>query len=145
MPDIVVTVPMTFTHTAAPGKVGLEAWIAEGDAAGTKWSGVLWGFTVAGGGPNIKPGERVYIVCEGKLRGYSPLVNLVQISWLYWELVRGGDAVAVTLPEPIKGFQGWRYRWWGRHSEIPFPEWDKGAPPKKKRSKAEVDEPGQLF
>lgn len=114
MSDIVVTVPKSF---------GLAEWIAEGDPAGTEWSGELWGFTVRGGRPNIQPGERVYIVCEDRLRGYAPIVRMDQLGPRYWELGRGGDAVAVTLPQNITGFRGWRYRWWNRENEIPFPEW----------------------
>lgn len=123
MSDIVVTVPKTFTHFAAPGKKGLAAWVAEGDAAGDEWSGTLWGFSVGGARPSINPGERVYIVCEGKLRGCAPLVRIDQIGARYWELGRGDGAVACTLPAGIKGFQGWRYRWWDRVIEIPFPNW----------------------
>jgi hypothetical protein len=127
--DVVVTVPKSFTHPDAPGKRGLAAWIAEGDPAGSKWSGTRWSFTVAGPKPEIGPGERVYIVCEGRLRGYAPLVTVrcagdpKQRGFNRWELIRGGDAVAVTIPDRIKGFQGWRYRWWDRKDEIPFPEW----------------------
>lgn len=38
-------------------------------------------------------------------------------------LVRRAGAVAVTIPEPITGFRGWRYRWWPREAEVPFPDW----------------------
>lgn len=114
MSDVVVTVPMSF---------GLDNWIAEGDAAGDKWSGQLWDFGVAGGRPDITIGERVYIVYNKKLRGYAPLVELQEAGWNYWYLVRGGDAVAVTIPEPIIGFRGWRRRWWKRDIEVPFQEW----------------------
>jgi hypothetical protein len=38
-------------------------------------------------------------------------------------LVRHAGAVACTIPEPIRGFQGWRYRWWDRSVEVPFPTW----------------------
>jgi hypothetical protein len=120
--DIVVTVPKTFTHECAPGKRGLAAWIAEGDAAGETWSGTHWSFTVGGAEPNILIGERVYVVCEGRLRGYAPLVELSRDGYR-WELIRGGGAVAITIPEAIKGFRGWRYRWWRRDEEIPFPRW----------------------
>ena len=41
MSDVVVTVPKNFRCC---GKVGLAAWIAEGDAAGEKWSGEEWHF-----------------------------------------------------------------------------------------------------
>lgn len=123
MSDIVVTVPKTFRHVAAPDAKGLAAWCAEGDCAGAEWSGELWGFTVAGPRPDIRKGDRVYIVCEDLLRGYAPLVDLVQLGDRYWELVRGGGAVGVTLPQKVVGFRGWRRRWWEREAEIPFPNW----------------------
>jgi hypothetical protein len=34
-------------------------------------------------------------------------------------MVRKADPIG----EPIRGFQGWRYRWWEREDERPFPEW----------------------
>lgn len=125
MSDIVVTVPKTFTHPCAPGK-GLSAWIAEGDAAGDvddEWGPDDYCFSVAGGRPNINPGERVYIVCEGRIRGYAPLVELQELGPAYWGLIRSGGAVAVTIPERVQGFRGWRYRWWKREDEVPFPDW----------------------
>lgn len=122
MSDVVVTVPKTFTHPYAPGKVGLAAWVAEGDAAGQPWTGDLWDFTTYGGRPSIAPGERVYVVCEGKLRGYAPLVELIAEGRCL-TFMRGGGAVAVTIQAPITGFRGWRYRWWERADEVPFPEW----------------------
>jgi hypothetical protein len=115
MPDVVVTIPKSF---------GLAKWIAEGDAAGMEWSGKYYYFSIGGGQPKIEAGERVYIVYDGKLRGYAPLFQL------YWDysirrggLVRAGGAVAVTIPEPVKGFRGWRYRWWERSKETCFPDW----------------------
>ena len=111
--DVVVTVPKSF---------GLKQWIHEGDPAGTPWSGQLWAFYFGGAKPNIKVGERVYVVCEGKLRGYAPLHRLD------WDgnrgaFIRKGNAVAVTLKETVTGFRGWRYRWWDYTQEIPFPDW----------------------
>ena len=73
MPDVVVTVPKNFEYA---GLVGIEAWIREGDAAGDPWSGEEWHFYLGGPRPKIEPGERVYIVCNGKLRGYAPLVRM---------------------------------------------------------------------
>lgn len=116
MSDVVVTVPLWF---------GLHHWIAEGDAAGEPWSGQLWDFSVSGPRPDVQPGERVYIVFNKKLRGYAPLVHIEQLGSNYWSLVRGGGAVAVTIPEPIVGFRGWRRRWWDRALEAPFPGWQK--------------------
>lgn len=124
MADVVVTVPMTFTHPAAPGKRGLAAWVAEGDPAGEPWSGIEWEFTLGGSRPPVSPGDRVYVVCEGRLRGYAPLIRCDCYDYRSWVLVRGGGAVAVTIDERIKGFRGWRYRWWERNQEIPFPDWE---------------------
>ena len=117
MADVVVTVPKSF---------GLDTWIAEGDAAGEPWSGQYWAYYLSAV-PNIKPGERVYVVCNGRLRGYAPLVQLklagLQRASARCALIRGGEAVAVTIPESIKGFMGFRYRWWDRETEVPFAEW----------------------
>ena len=113
MSDVVVTVPKDF---------GLREWIAEGDAAGEPYTGKEWGFRCGGPAPTIAPGERVYIVCNNRLRGYAPLVRL---AWYgnRGSFVRGGGAVAVTLGFPIVGFRGWKYRWWDRAEERPFPDW----------------------
>jgi len=128
--DVIVTVPKNFTHPCAPGLKGLAAWIAEGDAAGCEtWSGHLWAFTTWGSRPSIEPGGRVYIVCEDRLRGYAPLVELEfdppREGWLRGEITfwRGGGAVAVTIDQKITGFRGWRYRWWQYADERPFPAW----------------------
>ena len=37
--------------------------------------------------------------------------------------MRHGDAHACTVPFEIKGFRGWRYRFWNYEEEIPFQEW----------------------
>lgn len=118
MPDVVVTVPLSF---------GMDAWYCEGDPAGTPWTGQLWDFTCGCNKPNIQKGDRVYVVYDYLLRGYAPLVDLVKVKnyrggWS-WSLVRGGGAVALTIPKKIKGFRGWRYCWWDRSIERPFPEW----------------------
>ncbi len=89
MPDIVVTVPKTF---------GLADWIAEGDAAGDPYSGELWDFSTGGATPNIKPGERVYVVCHDRVRGYAPLVEWKRLDTYRLIFTRGGGAVAVTVP-----------------------------------------------
>ena len=76
--------------------------------------------------PVIQPGDRVYIVAHGRLRGYAPLRYIERYCALRSDrtcLVRNGDAEALTIAEPIRGFQGWRYRFWNRDDEIPFPEW----------------------
>lgn len=123
MPDVVVTVPKNFTHPAAPGQKGLSAWLAEGDAPGDPWSGEEWAFTTFGPKPDIQPGERVYVVCEGRLVGYAPLIRLwtknVSGNGLL-AFIRGGGAVACTIDKPITGFRGWRYRFWERDMEKPI-------------------------
>lgn len=114
MTDVVVTVPRSF---------GLDTWIDEGDAAGEEWSGQEWDFYLAGLRPAIKPGERVYVVYNGALRGYAPLVRVDWYGGRRYSLVRHAGAVAVTIPEFIQGFRGFRYRWWDRSIEVPFPDW----------------------
>ena len=115
MTDICVTVP----------KAQWQAWIGEGDLPGeeAQYESHFW---IGNLRPTIAPGERVYIVAHGKLRGYAPLVRVESPCELRPErmcLVRAGGAEAVTIPEPIRGFQGWRYRWWRRSAEVPFPDW----------------------
>ena len=114
--DVVVTVPKSF---------GLQTWIDEGDAAGEQWSGQLWAYYLQAV-PDIQPGERVYIAYNGRLRGYSPLIQCKTRDLnrrAACALIRGGGAMAVTIPERITGFMGFRYRWWDIATEIPFPEW----------------------
>ncbi len=113
--DVVVTVPKSF---------GLDRWIAEGDAAGDPGpaTGEEWEFFLGGPMPDIRPGERVYIVYNGRLRGYAPLVR-VQRTGYGCALVRRGGAVAVTIDRPIQGFRGFRYRDWEYSDEKPFPGW----------------------
>lgn len=117
MTDVVVTVP----------KGQWEEWIAEGDLPGeeAQYDSHFW---IAGSGvaPSCYPGDRVYIVAHGKLRGYAPLYRLETPCRLAPNrgcLLRRGGAVAVTIPTPIRGFQGWRYRWWDRADESAFPDW----------------------
>lgn len=114
--DVVVTVPKGMWND----------WLAEGDLPDTPpqfrshfWIGQHTGL------PDILPGERVYIVAHGQLRGYAPLVGMEKTCKLRNSrscLMREGGAVAVTITMPITGFMGWRYRWWDRAIEIPFPE-----------------------
>lgn len=118
MPDVVVTVPKALWND----------WILEGDAAGLPESGEEWGFYAGGQKPRISPGERVYVVAHGLLRGYAALTTLQftpaggrgggQVVF-----GRKGGAQAVTIDRPIRGFQGWRYRFWDQSAELPFPLW----------------------
>lgn len=129
MSDVVVTVPKNFTHPSAPGKRGLAAWLAEGDPPESEWSGQEWWFTTYGGIPLCNPGDRVYVVCEGRLVGYSPLIRCMYDEGVAERckgdyhgpiaFIRGGGAVACTIDLPITGFRGWRYRWWSREAEHP--------------------------
>lgn len=118
MSDVVVTVPKSmWVH-----------WVAEGDLPGEEpqYESHFW--LPQHSLPRIKPGERVYIVAHGKLRGYAPLVDVeksCELNGYRACLIREGGAVAVTIPEEIRGFQGWRYRWWPRELEMPFPDWMK--------------------
>lgn len=112
--DVVVTVPKSF---------GFAQWIAEGDEAGTVWSGEEWHFYLWGVSPRIAPGERVDVVYNGALRGYAPLVRIDREEQGRYGLVRHGDAVAISVSFPVPGFRGFRYRWWEQALEQPFPAW----------------------
>ncbi|MCC6315999.1 MAG: hypothetical protein IT337_18520 [Thermomicrobiales bacterium] len=111
MSDVVVTVP----------RDRWSFWQSEGDLPGDAATGDEYGFWVSTR-PDIKPGERVYIVAHGKLRGYAPLTRVMAQGGRF-ALCRAGGAVACTIPEPIPGFRGVRYRWWDRSDETPFPDW----------------------
>ena len=117
MSDVVVTVPKRFW----------QEWIEEGDLPGEPEGDMESHFWLWGGRlPRIEPGDRVYVVAHGRLRGFAPLRRVERVCELRPDvgcLVRNGDAVAVTILEPIRGFQGWRYRWWDRSTEVPFPDW----------------------
>lgn len=115
MSDIVVTVPRDLW----------ESWLAEGDLPGDdpQYESHFW---IAPPLPKIVAGDRVYVVAHGALRGYAPLVRVETHCRLRPSracLLRVGGAVAVSIPEEIRGFQGWRYRWWQREDERPFPQW----------------------
>jgi len=110
--DVVVTVPMAVW----------DEWLDEGDLPGDGWSGNDSFFNLWGAVPRISAGDRVYIVAHGRLRGYAPLVRIDRVGREF-ALVRRDGAVACTLPESIRGFRGWRYRWWLRAAELPFPNW----------------------
>jgi hypothetical protein len=112
--DVVVTVP----------KGQWLDWLAEGDLPGEESQSLshFWVSTL----PSIKAGERVYIVSHSRLRGFAPLVGWEQSCTLRRDrmcLLRRGDAEAVTIPGDVRGFQGWRYRWWEPQDERPFPDW----------------------
>lgn len=118
MADVVVTLPKSF---------GLKRWIGEGDAAGDTphpdtlagCRGYWWGVPSR---PNVEVGERVYVVYDGRLIGYAPL-DRISLHGGRWFLGRALGATAVTIDEEIKGFRGYRYRWWKLSVERPFPEW----------------------
>jgi hypothetical protein len=135
--DVVVTVPKNrWLH-----------WLAEGDLPGDPLDELgEWDFSVGAMTPTSLPrGSRVYVVAHGLLRGYAPLVRVnAGLERLDKGLVRCGGAVAVTLqpfgklePVEIKGFQGWRYRWWDRKDEVDFPDFATAGLPAKLR--VEVD------
>ncbi len=122
MTDVVVTVP----------KEQWVNWLAEGDLPGeeAQYESHFW--IPRAGLPHIDIGDRVYVVAHGRLRGYAPLTNTEASCRLNRNracLIREGGAVAVTIPEPIRGFQGWRYRWWARADEAPFPDWQQPDAP----------------
>lgn len=116
-------------------------WLKAGDHAGDPWSGRLHGFKLPPvPTPNAKPGDRVYVMMNGIVRGYAPLVRIERLDWGI-ALIRGGGAQAVTpmclypgrcpaggpahSPHPAvwDGFAGVRERWWDRLTEWRWPNW----------------------
>ena len=110
--NLVVTVPKWFW----------PEWIAEGDAVGEPVTGEEWGFFMGGVKPPIGAGDRLYIVAHNRLRGYAPVTRL-GFQDGKWAICREGGAVAVTIDETIRGFQGFRKVWWPESAEKPFPAW----------------------
>lgn len=120
MADVVVTVPQRFWFD----------WLDEGELPGEDRpvdSTYGWHFWIRRWPlPRLTQGERVYIVAYGRVRGYAPCIGLEPVCRLRPAmacLLRYGNAEAVTIPAPVVGFRGWRYRWWQREDEIPFPDW----------------------
>lgn len=113
MTDLVGTCPKDFW----------EEWIAEGDAVGEPETGEEWGwYTQHSYRYLIKPGERFYVVANGKLRGYS-IVTRAPVRPDGGPICRKGGAVACTIAEMIPGFRGLRKRWWSYELERSFPDW----------------------
>lgn len=115
MSDVVVTIPQRLW----------DSWLAEGDLPGEEpqYESHFW---IPRPLPKIAAGERVYVVAHGALRGYAPLVRLEAYCVLNPGrgcLLRTGGAVAVSIARSIPGFQGYRYRFWDRGDEVPFPGW----------------------
>jgi hypothetical protein len=111
-------------------------WLDEGDLPGEPSTGDTFHFWLAGPLPEMQPGERVYIVAHGRLRGYAPLVAIERRCRLRPSvgcLVRRGGAVAITIDRPIRGFRGFRYRWWDRSEEHEFPDWQMSGLPAEPR------------
>jgi hypothetical protein len=151
MPDVVVTVPRDLwaswlAEGERPGKPEAECGQCGWTGPRDQWRGHLdpdlvvlgqrvpcgagardleWHFYAGGPRPTIAPGDRVYVVAHGLLRGYAPLVRLEVYSAGRFAFVRLDGGVAVTIDEPVRGFQGWRYRWWERAAERPFPEYER--------------------
>jgi len=128
--DIVLTIP----------KDKWRAWLDEGACAGDEpqageakrtWHMLTRQKPRKDAIPGV---SRVYIWAAGRLRGYSILKRILTpeevtaegYDWPgAWGYERGPEAFAVTIneDEPTIGFQGARYRWWGREEEHPFPDW----------------------
>lgn len=118
MSDLVVTCPKDLWLR----------WLAEGDCAGDRPSGEEWGWWLHRGAsePPILPGELLYVVAWGRLRGAAPVTRVVRADGR-WIICRRAGAVALTLPEPVLGFRGWKGRWWLKESEVPFLDWKFGG------------------
>ena len=119
MSDLVGTCPKDFW----------KDWLAEGGLPGEDpgpWSEWSW-YSNHPLAASIQPGDRFYIVAHGRLRGYAPVVRVESPACdnhnYKYAIIRRFGAVAVTIPQEIRGFRGLRIRWWDRQDEIPFPNW----------------------
>lgn len=134
MTDCVVTVPARLWR----------GWIGEGDLPGqvAEYESHFWLPSI----PRMNPGDRVYVAAHGAIRGYAPLVRTEARCVLAPSracLVRAGGAVAVTVPGlEVVGFRGYRYRWWEREAEVPFPRW---KDPHARVTRASIDAQPGLF
>lgn len=94
-----------------------------GGAARLRAGATDWHFYLGGHPPQTMPeGGRVYVVAYGRLRGFAPLTR-IETYRDGFAFVRRGGAQSCTIREPVRGFQGWRWRWWSRGEELAFPGW----------------------
>jgi hypothetical protein len=96
--DVVVTV----------AKEQWEAWVAERDE---HVFGLGWAH------PDVWPDGRVYVIADGRVQGFAPLVRLDDPAPDARSLVCAGEVECLTIDQPVNGFEGWRYRWWPRAAE----------------------------
>lgn len=114
--DVVVTVPSRLW----------SEWLSEGDCAGeSRREDVEYWFNAPTRPTDLHPGARVYVVSYGRVRGYAPLhrIDPDPDNPRGCLFIRRGGAVAVTIPGRVQGFHGYRYRWWDRSIDVPFPDW----------------------
>ena len=89
-----------------------QSWLSEDSPFGPEHVVV-----VGSDPPEVGPGGRVYVVVDGRLRGYVPLARLDRVQPDGVAVVGRSWAVPVSINELIEDFQGWRYRWWPRARE----------------------------
>ena len=102
-----------------------KEWLLEGDCAGDPRGNLQYCWqTRSIMARMIFPGDRFYVVAHGRLRGYA-LVTETPYDYLsgMYCIYRCGGAVAVTIPETVRGFRGLKAPWWDPKAEIPFPDW----------------------
>lgn len=100
-------------------------WLEEGGTPEAPDPSTVYGFGVPSAPKLLRAGDRLYIACAGRIRGYAPVLWIQsRIDSRAVDLIRDGkSAVAVTIAERVPPFRGFRYRWWTRDQERPFPEW----------------------
>ena len=110
--DIVVTVPKREYKTDA----------AEDELLALGESGAFWAMNRR---PLLSPGERVYFVKEGKITTSMKVdriesgeaqCDLTGRTWPGKCIIHMTD-LRTEEPIEVKGFRGFRYRWWKNHTE----------------------------
>ena len=71
----------------------------------------------------VLPGDRLYIVSEGRLRCRAEIHRTARGSNGWTCCYRRGDLEPVTVDYRIRGFRGLRRRWWPPEVERPCPDW----------------------
>lgn len=119
--DVVIRVPQALWLS----------WLAEGGWPGEEEPGE-WAFTVGSLGrtrSDLRAADEVrcYVAAFGHLRGYAPMQRIDRTvgagGRITDRFVRGGDAVAVTVPGLALGGEPWALRSWELGAEVPFPAW----------------------
>lgn len=97
-----------------------ERFLAEGDTPNDgEWSGLTHPHCLSGRPKNLQRGDHVYFASGGEVRYRAPIFGTAEHNGRFY-LLRQGGAEWVELDEPVRPFQGFRYRWWDLDDEVHY-------------------------